>query len=938
MTKVTTPGLPPAALDYSMQGLEKSPPVLKAIPGPGPDVPLGTAARLAIDPRRGNCLQVTGNISFGGIAALFPDRFPGSRASYLDETAMTVLLWVRAPIPSTDDGSLTLQLTGNDDRPLDMGWRLHVERRRLRLVFPRAYPQFTVTLEKAWAASEDWRLVGFVLDGQQVQLVVDGLFVASVTLPDSPALSRGVSYPINNVPSNPRERDATLELQWQSSQPKAHALVGSLRYFASVLTPAQILALAAEHPAEMPVRPLSLGLESVHGDRRLNLDDPGSLVLRLENSGTSSLVLPGPDTGDDVLALILPPETLLPGAAPSVAPQDRGAWRLEVTEELGGRLTLGLRRTVTEALPPGGHAALTLNNLGLERRGGNRSASAMIRYRLHDGAGDPIVGFERIDLHLVERGAAVRQQAVDGAVQALAGRQAQQAQLDGRWDPAKALFAANTQAAVTALDSLEATLDKCDPPPGTADIDAEFQAPLAAVETAAPLPLVAAPEGGVVVDGATWNQLRIRVVNTSSRSLIDGGSGHPGSLTLRWAAYDSAASPWGLARAGDALKWYTFDAVGVTVPDAGWSASGTRLSRPAGHTPFLAAGESVTFVFDDFRSTAPPGRAALLLEYGNLKIESADARPTAPGAPRGDLLDGAVRLFVERLLSDETSARVALDGELVLVDSGHLALGDRGVLEATTAGDLDFAGGSNVLLEVGYQDHGRYYTASGHLDVRSKQGVNPDAALEVKAETAACRLEVDETITTGGLKIDGTVKVGSRGQTLGPVHLRGKDRSGDLVPPGTIIMWFGDPANPPPGWVLCDRAPDLRSRFVVGTTANVEAGYSRTQYHDGATGGEESVRLNSLTLPRHHHTITPGSHEHTHGATDNESRDDTYSTDGEAGNYYKSENFFGYGWAHSATVNARFGYSGGTKEGSYSTTEAHENRPPYYALCFLKKT
>ena len=69
----------------------------------------------------------------------------------------------------------------------------------------------------------------------------------------------------------------------------------------------------------------------------------------------------------------------------------------------------------------------------------------------------------------------------------------------------------------------------------------------------------------------------------------------------------------------------------------------------------------------------------------------------------------------------------------------------------------------------------------------------------------------------------------------------------DVVPPGLIIVWGGDPKNIPNGWVLCDGSngtPDLRDKFVFGST------------YSGSGGGKFSVKLKQSDLPNHNHTVS----------------------------------------------------------------------------------
>ena len=120
------------------------------------------------------------------------------------------------------------------------------------------------------------------------------------------------------------------------------------------------------------------------------------------------------------------------------------------------------------------------------------------------------------------------------------------------------------------------------------------------------------------------------------------------------------------------------------------------------------------------------------------------------------------------------------------------------------------------------------------------------------------------------------------------------------VPTGIICLWSGASSAIPSGWVLCDGnngTPDLRDRFIVGATST---------YAVGATGGQVSVALSQQELPAVGISI----------------------------GLFETSIF----QAGSHTIPVL------TNRGSSSTTAnlgsgvAHENRPPYYALCYIMKT
>ena len=127
------------------------------------------------------------------------------------------------------------------------------------------------------------------------------------------------------------------------------------------------------------------------------------------------------------------------------------------------------------------------------------------------------------------------------------------------------------------------------------------------------------------------------------------------------------------------------------------------------------------------------------------------------------------------------------------------------------------------------------------------------------------------------------------------------------VPSGCILIWSGAANAIPTGFVLCNGSnstPDLRGKFVVG-------------YHDGNgdydvgdTGGAETVTLTVAQIPSHKHdTNIDGQHV----------------IPGGGGSSYP------YGGA--GTYASRLFSMSNTGGGG-----AHENRPPFYALCYIMKT
>jgi microcystin-dependent protein len=171
------------------------------------------------------------------------------------------------------------------------------------------------------------------------------------------------------------------------------------------------------------------------------------------------------------------------------------------------------------------------------------------------------------------------------------------------------------------------------------------------------------------------------------------------------------------------------------------------------------------------------------------------------------------------------------------------------------------------------------------------------------------------------------------------------------IPAGVILMWSGSVASIPAGWKLCDGTlgtPDLRSRFVVG------AGSS---YAPGATGGADTVTLNANQMPVHAHGVSDPGHAHSvydpghnHGVNDPGHTHSVPTSPGTGGSP---------GPARGSGIDSSVGTGGsvtgiwlnasGTGIGIYGAAtnisiqnagsgQAHENRPPYYALAFIQKT
>ena len=248
--------------------------------------------------------------------------------------------------------------------------------------------------------------------------------------------------------------------------------------------------------------------------------------------------------------------------------------------------------------------------------------------------------------------------------------------------------------------------------------------------------------------------------------------------------------------------------------------------------------------------------------------------------------------------------------------------------EVTTNLDDVLAANGDSTLYIGLTVRG----SSGEIRPRQKLLAVPVASYAQDVRRAKNGFTVTgEATVNGALTVNGTATIGTNrvdvlsvegGATLAGAKVTGElniiggkvSMSADtaftiggvsaVIPSGVIVMWSGAANDIPDGWVLCDgknKTPDLRNRFIVG------AGGS---YNVKDTGGADSVTLTIAQMPSHSHTI-------------NAKASDL------AASWKDNSYFFDFSQHYNNPRSTTTEAAGGG--------QAHENRPPYFALCFIMK-
>jgi microcystin-dependent protein len=145
------------------------------------------------------------------------------------------------------------------------------------------------------------------------------------------------------------------------------------------------------------------------------------------------------------------------------------------------------------------------------------------------------------------------------------------------------------------------------------------------------------------------------------------------------------------------------------------------------------------------------------------------------------------------------------------------------------------------------------------------KGAEIDTELSAVANAIASKADINSPNLTGTPSAP-TANLGSNTTQLATTAFVAAGLSA-LIPTGVITLWSGSIASIPSGWALCNGSsgtPDLRDRFVVGAGST---------YAVGATGGANTVTLDTTMIPAHSHSVSASgtsgtvSTDHVHSTT-----------------------------------------------------------------------
>ena len=270
---------------------------------------------------------------------------------------------------------------------------------------------------------------------------------------------------------------------------------------------------------------------------------------------------------------------------------------------------------------------------------------------------------------------------------------------------------------------------------------------------------------------------------------------------------------------------------------------------------------------------------------------------------------------VEFRLYDQPAGGEVLWGRsypVLLDDAGlfNVALSDEGGAALSDGSPTN--GLAKALAEnVGLSLYLGLTVAGSEAEISPRQKIleAPAALYAVAGEVRAGTAKSKGDVSPSSARMTQDANIGGKLVVGGEVVRSNGNAAFGTFPVGAIVLWSGAASNIPDGWRLCDGTydtPNLRGRFVVGYDA--DDGDHNTI---GNNGGEKTHKLTVSEMPSHYHSITMWGGDI---ADDWKKQNNLYLTHDKWSDQHNNRDF-----------------------SSVGGDQPHENRPPYYVLCYIMR-
>ncbi|HBS88136.1 MAG: hypothetical protein A2W91_05325 [Bacteroidetes bacterium GWF2_38_335] len=261
-------------------------------------------------------------------------------------------------------------------------------------------------------------------------------------------------------------------------------------------------------------------------------------------------------------------------------------------------------------------------------------------------------------------------------------------------------------------------------------------------------------------------------------------------------------------------------------------------------------------------------------------------------------------------------------------------------LQVAGTSEITTAGNSPASIVVGEVNSNPScpHVLIGSDEIMAKSNATTAGVLKIQEEEGTVEIRTSSPTTTNTvLTANGSINAAGNGSI--------KENGFDLVPSGTIVMWFGtcDISGYPlmagvanTNWHICDGTagtPDLRERFIVGAGGDNPLVLGTSGYSLNSTDGLNTVGLTINEMPTHDHpasSSTDGNHSHSTGSIPN-------CGEGYVAAYNGNNEVFDWDCTGAVTSSTDGNHSHTITVSDNGSGTAHENRPPFYALIYIMK-